>query len=160
MQLLINIILTLFLIGPIVNQQDSVKTKPAPKVLQELLNQVLNPKIEDNEIDLEIDGLLVDNTKTKIGRDFYDQFYSTWEAPMGAKNYTITIQEKPFRLTSTLILVMINDNVVYQSVLQPRQDIIERLSKEAIAYTYNYLENYEEIMRQLNGEDQSGTGIF
>lgn len=160
MNQLLNTILCLFLIGPIINQPDSVKTKQAPKALQELLKQVIEQKDEENEIDLEIDGLLVDDTKTKPGRDFYDQFYALWEAPLNAKNYTITIKEKPFRLTSTLINVLINDNLVYQSILQPRQNIIEGLSKQAVAQTYNYLQNYEEIMQQLNGEDQSGSGIF
>ena len=29
----------------------------------------------------ESSGLVVDQTITKIGHDFYDQFYSRWEAP-------------------------------------------------------------------------------
>lgn len=157
---LIAIILSIYFFPFSENQLDSISSKPAPKALQELLDQVLNQKKGESDIEIEIDGLLVDDTKTKIGRDFYDLFYASWEAPKGAKNYTITIQEKPFRLTSTLAVVLINDNVVYQSILQPRQDIVESLSEEAIAYTYNYLENYEEIMKQLNGEDQAGSGIF
>jgi curli production assembly/transport component CsgE len=157
---IIAIILTISFFPFLENQPDSISSKPAPKALQELLDQVLNQKKEESDIEIEIDGLLVDDTKTKIGRDFYDLFYANWEAPKGAKNYTITIQEKPFRLTSTLAVVLINDNVVYQSILQPRQDIVESLSEEALAYTYNYLQNYEEIMKQLNGEDQAGSGIF
>lgn len=146
-----------------VSQADStISQQPAPKVLQELLEKITQETAEETEIEIEIeiDGLLVDNTKTKIGRDFYDLFYANWEPPVDAKNYTITILEKPFRLTSTLIVVSINDNVVYQAILQPRQEIVEQLSEQAAAVTINYLENYEEIMRQLNGEDQAGTGIF
>jgi curli production assembly/transport component CsgE len=105
-------------------------------------------------------SLLVDDTKTKTGKDFYDLFYSSWEAPKEAKNYTITVSEKPFRLTTTLIVVSINDNTVYQAILQPRQDIVEGLSADAISITQSYLANYEEIMKELNGEDMSGSGIF
>lgn len=161
MTLLINILFSLNFLIPQNAPQDTIKNiQPAPKALQELLDKLTKEEKTENDVDLEIDGLLVDNTKTKVGRDFYDLFYASWEAPEQAKNYTITIQEKPFRLTSTLIVVLINDNVVYQSVLQPRQNIVEELSQQAIAFTYNYLQNYEEIMQQLNGEDQEGTGIF
>lgn len=154
--------MSLFSLTNNVSQADSTSSQPAPKVLQELLEKITQETAEETEIEIEIeiDGLLVDNTKTKIGRDFYDLFYANWEPPVNAKNYTITILEKPFRLTSTLIVVSINDNVVYQAILQPRQEIVEQLSEQAAAVTFNYLENYEEIMRQLNGEDQAGTGIF
>lgn len=160
MALLFNIILSLFLLTPFASQKDTTAVQAAPKVLQELLEKIKKEPATENEVEIEIDGLLVDDTKTKIGRDFYDMFYANWEAPDQAKNYTITIQEKPFRLTSTLVSISINDNMVYQSILQPRQDVVESLSEQAIAQTYNYLQNYEEIMKQLNGEDQEGTGIF
>ena len=159
---LIITILSLFSLTTTISQADSTTNQPAPKVLQELLEKITQKTTEETEIEIEIeiDGLLVDNTKTKIGRDFYDLFYANWEPPVNAKNYTITILEKPFRLTSTLIVVSINDNVVYQAILQPRQAIVKQLSDQATIVTFNYLKNYEEIMRQLNGEDQAGTGIF
>lgn len=161
-----NIIVTLFFsalfCAPNVNQRDSTKIKPAPaslkKLLEQVVKQVQSKKSKDYEI--EIDGLLVDDTKTKTGKDFYDLFYNSWEAPKGAKNYTITVSEKPFRLTSTLIIVSINDNPVYSSILQPRQDIIEGLTTDALFTTQSYLSNYEAIMKQLNGDDMAGSGIF
>lgn len=142
------------------NQQDSAKVKEAPEALKKLFDQIVNQSQKESEPEIEIDGLIVDDTKTKTGKDFYDLFYTSWIAPAEAKNYTITISEKPFRLTSTLIVVSINDTPVYQSVLQPRQDIVEGLSEDAISTTQTYLANYEELMKQLNGEDMSGSGIY
>lgn len=139
---------------------DTTKVKEAPESLKKLFEQVVTQAQKSTELELEIDGLLVDDTKTKTGKDFYDLFYGSWEAPKDAKNFTITISEKPFRLSSTLIVVSINDTPVYQSVLQPRQDIVEGLSQDAISTTQSYLANYEEIMKQLNGDDMVGTGIF
>lgn len=141
-------------------QPDNLKAKPAPASLKNLFNQIVKQTDKSNDVEIEIDGLLVDDTKTKMGKDFYDLFYGNWEAPPGAKNFTITVSEKPFRLTSTLIVVSINENPVYQSVLQPRQDVVEALSYEAISTTQSYLANYEEIMKQLNGDDMAGSGIY
>lgn len=157
---LTTIVLAIFLWIPFVAQKDSVKAKPVPESLKKLFDQVINQPQKSTEPEIEIDGLLVDDTKTKTGKDFYDLFYGSWEAPTGAKNFTITISEKPFRLSSTLIVVSINETPVYQSVLQPRQDIVEGLSQDAISTTQSYLANYEEIMRQLNGDDMAGSGIF
>lgn len=133
-------------------------TKEIPPSLKKLIESVIKKQQKTNEV--EIDGLLVDDTKTKAGKDFYDLFYGEWEAPKNAKDFTITISEKPFRLTSTIIMVSINDNSVYQAFLQPRMDIIEAITEEAIFNTQSYLTYYEEIMKELNGEDMSGSGIF
>lgn len=160
MQALAFILLSVFIWFPFVNQQDSIKTKPIPQSLKNLFDQVIKQPDKSKDVEIEIDGLLVDDTKTKIGKDFYDLFYGSWEAPPQAKNYTISVSEKPFRLTSTLIVVSINENPVYQAVLQPRQDIVEAMSTEAILTTQSYLANYEEIMKQLNGDDMTGSGIF
>jgi len=157
---LASIILSVLFFMPFVQQRDSIKVKPLPESLKKILEQVVKKPDKSSDLEIEIDGLLVDDTKTKAGKDFYDLFYGRWEAPMGAKNFTITISEKPFRLSSTLIVVSINDTPVYQSVLQPRQDIVEGLSQDAISTTQSYLANYEEIMKQLNGDDMVGTGIF
>lgn len=140
--------------------KDSLKIKRLPASLIKLMEGLIKQTDNSNDVEIEIDGLLVDDTKTKMGKDFYDLFYGNWEAPPGAKNYTITVSEKPFRLTSTMIVVSINENPVYQAILQPRQDIVEALSWEAIANTQSYLANYEEIMKQLNGDDMTGSGIF
>ena len=116
-------------------QTDTTKTtkqlKEAPVELQNLLKTIIKEETEKMAIDadLNIDGLLVDDTKTKSGKDFYDLFYQQWEAPAGAKNYTIFIIEKPFRLTTTMIEILINETMVYQSFLQPRYDYIETLTE-------------------------------
>lgn len=162
MVLFASIILSAFLINPSNVPGDSLKNKPTPKELMKIVEQVTKQpgKSNGDEIELEIDGLLVDDTKTKAGKDFYDLFYSSWEAPPEAKNYTITVSEKPFRLSNTIIAVSINENLVYQAILQPRQDILEAMTGEAISMTQEYLVNYEEIMKQINGDDLSGSGIY
>ena len=149
-----------------VAQADSTKNqsgvKKAPEDLQKILNQIKSEESEkvSSDADLEIDGLLVDETKTKNGRDFYDFFYSQWEAPPGANNYSIFITEKPYRLTTTMIEVSINETLVYQSFLQPRIDIIEMLAEEAVGRTVLYMQNYEALVKQMEGDDRSGSGIF
>jgi len=139
---------------------DSLKNKPIPASLIKLVNQVIKKPVHSTDVEIEIDGLLVDDTKTKAGKDFYDLFYTNWEAPAAAKNYSITLSEKPFRLTSTLIIISINNDIVYQDILQPREELIEVQTTDAIYIIQNYLINYAEILKQMNGDDQAGSGIY
>ena len=147
-------------------QTDSVRVtdgaRTAPESLHKLVEELNATKAESvsQDADIEIDGLLFDETKTKTGRDFYDIFYSIWEAPLSSKNYSIFINEKPYRVSTTRIEVKINETLVFQSFLQPRGDIVELLAEQAVSRTYLYLKNYEDIIRQLDGEDRAGSGIY
>ncbi len=126
-----------------------------------LLSQVKEKGNSDPSlIGLEIDGMIISETISKIGNDFYDIFYSNWNPPPQAKNYTITISEKPFPLQGNLITVKVNDAKTFERFVQPRYESIVESVNQAIQYTANYLINYERIQKDLGGEDLSGTGIF
>ena len=144
----------------IVGEQNT-EMKRAPESLEKLLEEVKAAEQKvTRDADIEIDGLLIDETKTKSGRDFFDFFYMQWQAPPEARNYSVFIKENPYRLMTTQIEVKLNETTVFRSFLQPRSDIIEEQADYAVAQTLLYLNNYEELMRQLEGADQSGTGIF
>lgn len=166
MKLLLSILLIPVCFGVCSAQTDSIKAskqiKEAPDDLKQLLKEITEEKAKKvgKDADLEIDGLLFDETKTKSGRDFYDLFYRDWEAPVNVKNYSIFVSEKPYRLTTTQIQVRINETLVFQSFLQPRGDIVETLAQQAVARTQIYLQNYEAILKQLEGADRAGSGIF
>lgn len=112
------------------------------------------------ELEMEIDGLIIDDTTTKLGKDFYDIFYTNWVAPPNTNNFSVTISEKPLPRLGTQISISINDNQMFQSFLQPRYDIIETTAFQAIAMSQEFLINYEAIQKQLQGEDLKGSGIF
>lgn len=142
-------------------KEDSTAVRPVPESLKNILSEIVKSKEpESNSTDVEIDGLLIDETKTKTGRDFFDFFYTKWEAPVNAKNFSIYIKENPYRLNTTQIEVIINEIPVFQSFLQPRSDLAENLADYAVERTKLYLLNYEDLMRQLDGEDKAGTGIY
>lgn len=139
---------------------DSANTE-APPELKKLMEDIeADQNHRQGGAELEIDGLIVDETVTKAGRDFYQIFYSSWEAPPNAKNFTISISEKPARGIATVLMIDINENRVIETPLQPRYDIIEGMAEQAVQICFEYLLNYEQIQEQLSGEDLSGSGIF
>jgi hypothetical protein len=89
---------------------------------------------------MEVDGMVLDETISKIGRDFYNVFYQYWSGPKNAYNYTITIAEKPAPSLGTIVTVKVNDTFTYQSRLQPRYELIEEAGKAAVRYSYSHLQ--------------------
>ena len=113
----------------------------------------------------EINGLVVDETITKVGRDFYEVFYSKWEAPRsdaspGQRSYTIFIKELPQIGQGSLVSIYMDDTELFSQPVQPRYEVIEALAEYAVSLVSNYVANYESLVEQLGNEDQQGSGIF
>ncbi|PKQ64316.1 hypothetical protein BZG02_05730 [Labilibaculum filiforme] len=141
------------------SMNDSIRTL---KILQQTLDDIVeeNTAYENVGSEMEVDGLVMDETMTKVGRDFYDMFYSVWNAPQKAKNYTITIKEMVLPGLATQIIVLVNDNEVFKQRVQPRYEVLEQMSQYANQMAVQYLNNYEKMNAQLEDEDQQGTGMF
>ncbi|MFO8028237.1 MAG: CsgE family curli-type amyloid fiber assembly protein [Cyclonatronaceae bacterium] len=93
---------------------------------------------------IEIDGMIHDDTRSKIGRDFYDIFYANWKSPPEASNYSIRITEQPAPNLGTVIAVEVNNTVTFRSRLQPRYDFIEEASQYAVRRTYMHLQHNQQ----------------
>jgi hypothetical protein len=125
----------------------------ALRLRPELVRDKQDPAVADGVTRLEIDGLVIDETVTKIGRDFYDVFHSEWVAPDGIYNYTIRIQEYPVPTLGTRVVLLLNDEPLFQLQLEPRYEVVEDLARQAARYTG------EELERRSPGADESVGGV-
>ena len=145
-------------------QEKSATQRKLENLLQEVKTAAKQDKqpnaesIEDHQ--LEIDGLIIDETKTKIGRDFYDVFFTSWQRPREIKGYTIYIYEMAHPRFGSWIWVDVDETTVYQNVLRPRYDVIEEAARIGVVTTLQFLYRFNQDQRQLSGEDMSGTGIY
>ena len=149
----------------------------------------LEGKLEEeamNEAVLTEEGtetLLLDNTRSKIGRDFYEAFFRHYaELPkttvplltpadttvkitpnveLDINAFIVTIEELPaLGVGTSIISVSLNDQVVWQNYIQLRQDVIEAYAFNAAEVINQYVLNYQEVQRSLESDDQRGSGIF
>lgn len=111
-------------------------------------------------LDLEIGEMVFHETITKVGRDFYDEFFTNWINPTLIKDFSISIKERPMPGIGTQIRVFIDEHEIVNQFIRPNQEQIELLAEYTIALATQYLVNYQEIQTQLQSPDQSGTGIF
>ena len=108
----------------------------------------------------EINGLVVDEAITKVGRDFYEVFYRQWEPPASEMSYTILIKELPLPGRGSQVMVYLNETELFSQPVQPRYDVIEETAEYAAGVARSYVMHYESISQQLGTEDQRGSGIF
>ena len=130
-------------------------------VAEEDMMPSLEAPQQTNSAELEIGQLIIDNTFSKAGSDFQQIFNTRWNWPsQHAEQFIITISERPSFLNSTLIEITVNELKVFESFLQPKYDVLEETAARAIDITLQYILNYEDIVRELSGEDLSGSGIY
>ena len=75
--------------------------------------------------------MVVDETISKVGRDFYEVFYSKWEAPRSEVSYTIFIKELPQIGQGSLVSVYMDDTELFSQPVQPRYDVVEAVAEYA-----------------------------
>lgn len=126
----------------------------SPQKMEEALRMLLRADSVDSrrqrlQSGPESSGLVVDQSITKIGRDFYDQFYSRWEAPAGDDDFIIIISEKPSRGNNAIVTVTVNDEEILELPLQAKYDLIEETAQQAIEYATAFLQQARNLSQQL-----------
>ena len=125
-----------------------------------ILDSTKTTQNKDSDESLAIGGLVIDHTQSKWGRDFVDLFNKSFGPPQQINDYTVVIEEKPLPQFGTLILMKVNGNYIFQRFIQPRYHTIKVNAEQAAGITLQYLANYQQIQKELQGEDLKGTGIY
>jgi len=143
--------------------QEQISTQ---KKLEQLLSKVTTAAKSQTDSttlksdNIEIDGLIIDQTITKIGHEFYENFYTLWEAPPEIKDYSIYIIEKVTMLSTSQVWINVDDMTIFQIILKPRAEEIEEAVKTGLEITLQFLHQYEQDKKLLDDEDMVGSGIF
>ncbi len=117
--------------------QEIVKDKLSPK--EEAANQD-QAAPQDGYI---MDGLVIENTLTKSGRDFYKYFYSEYYNLGIQTKKNIVIEEVPGRMRTTRISVKIDDQLLWQFFSQPKKSFLQSMAVTALDRCIKYLQQLE-----------------
>jgi hypothetical protein len=92
---------------------------------------------------IELVGIVTDETKTKIGKDFYDNFsYLYRDYKINAKQIVKISEELSFG-RNTKIIIMVDNDVVYEFLARPDEEFIEAMAKNSLYETYQFLKKLE-----------------
>jgi len=114
--------------------------------------------------EVEIDGLIIDQTQTRIGQEFYQNFVTFWEAPLGIEDYNILITEMANPTWGSWIWIevggLVSKEIVYREILKPRSEEIEKTAQKGVEVVREYLYRLIEYGKEVTEKDMSGTGIY
>lgn len=103
-----------------------------------------------NEKELIIHGLVIDETKTKFGSEFYDDFFSIYNQLPDKYPFIITISELPYRGQTSIISVRVDQDKIYEFFSNPDQEYLEQQAINALRRIAAYSENINRINQEFN----------
>lgn len=93
----------------------------------------------DDDSLFEIEGLLIDRTLTRLGKDFYFMFAMKMNNEHGDLEVNLTIKEVPTALSGSIITIYHFNRIIYKTALSPGRYQAEQRAEEAVHVTRNYI---------------------
>lgn len=96
--------------------------------------------------DFVIKGLVIDQTKTKFGRDFFDYFYSAYNLMNEKYPFVTTITEIPSIGRTSIIQIEDRDKLLHSFRVEPKEEYI----KMQVDFTLKRLNQYNNELKFIS----------
>lgn len=116
----------------------------------EVTNVISNKRKRLDERSVAIRGIVVDETKTKVGSDFYSDFYSIYNQMPSKLDFVLSISELPYRGMTSIIQIKADQDVIYEFFTNPNEEYIQQQAKQTIRAIGQYIRNKETIKYEFN----------
>lgn len=98
---------------------------------------------------IELKGIVVEETKTKPGKDFYEFFYNSYTLNRINGNKIVGVYEKLSFGRSTIIQVKIEEKVIHEFLGKPDIEYLEKMSKIAIRRVFKYFKDLKKQKKDI-----------
>ena len=123
-----------------------VKNKQILEKLKEATSKDVSTDARDG---VELKGIVVEDTKTKPGQDFYKLFYSLYTQNNINGNKIVKIKEILALGRNTKIEVLVGDTVVFSFFVRPSNDYLTKMNDYAIIKVYRHFKNLEKESKTI-----------
>jgi hypothetical protein len=113
-----------------VKQEDILVSKDSLLIISS--EQKQEEKSTVNEDDFVIKGIVIDDVITKIGKDFHDYFYQAYSTSGIQYPFIITIKEKPYYGTGSIINVEVEDKNLFEFMVKPDEEYLKDAVKQSL----------------------------
>ncbi|WP_445664148.1 CsgE family curli-type amyloid fiber assembly protein [Fodinibius sp. AD559] len=136
-------------------EEKEKKLKKFRKAFNELVEKGEEKKKNESEVDdyegLGLGGMILDETRSKMGSNFYSVFYKHWEDPKDVQNFTITVSEQPMPSRGTMVQVEIDNQLVFKNRLEPRYYKTQQAAKQAVKICQRRLQRIATTQNEFAG---------
>lgn len=121
--------------GELLIEEDNLKKKQVTKISEDQ-----DTSAKDG---LFLNGLIIQKTLTKSGKDFYRFFYQDYYNKQIITNKNIFIEEVPGQRRSTRISVKVEDKLVWQFFARPKKDYLKKMASTSLDRCLRYLQQLQ-----------------
>jgi hypothetical protein len=121
-------------------------------VLEEGQVQYKNDKSTTDKTDdgLVMTGIISDETKTKLGKDFYDYFYTSYNKIKINSAKIIAIEEELTFARTTKIAVKIDNEIINEFISKPDDEFLVAMAEDSVNKVFEYLKRLEKQAKIIN----------
>lgn len=105
--------------------------------------------LKKNEAELEITGIVSDDTKTKVGKDFYDIYFSKYNSEAIKGNQIVLIEEQLNVGRTTILKITIDNKLISEFIANPNEEFLYQKAEEAIQITKKYFKDLEKLKNRI-----------
>lgn len=105
--------------------------------------------IKKNEAELEINGIVSDDTKTKVGKDFYDIYFSKYNSEAIKGNQIVLIEEQQSIGRTTILRITIDNKLISEFIANPNEEFLTQKAEEVIQITKKYFKEVEKLKHRI-----------
>jgi hypothetical protein len=125
------------------NEEDEKLELEENKQKEQMLN--VSPDATQKENDgVTLRGIVIEETKTKPGRDFYKMFYSLYSANNVNGEEIVTVKEVLALNNNTKIEIYVANEKVVEFFVTPQNEYLKKMSETSIRTVYWYLQKYKQ----------------
>jgi hypothetical protein len=92
---------------------------------------------------LEMIGIVSNDTKTKLGNDFYELFYKEYSKLKIKSNKIVSVQEELTFGRTTKIMVSVDGELINEFVSRPDEDFMKYMAETVSDNVFKYFKNIE-----------------
>ena len=92
---------------------------------------------------VEITGIVSDETKTKMGKDFYDVYYTEYSKLKLNSSKIVVIEEELSNSRTTRIRIKVDNDILNEFITKPDEEYLASMADDSAVKTFNYLKNLE-----------------
>lgn len=94
-------------------------------------------------------GMVIEDTKTKAGNDFYDMFYSSYLSNNINGEKIVKIEERLAIGNTTQINILVGDETVVQFFVNPRTQYLRQMADQSIYRVNAHFQNLKDTKDQI-----------
>jgi len=98
---------------------------------------------------IEMVGIVANDTKTKLGNDYYDMFYAQYSKLKVHTTKIVTVQEELTFGRTTKITILVDSDIIEEFISRPDEDFLKYMADSAAQKLFKYFKDLEKQNKMI-----------